>query len=105
MQHHMASSAPGSPGGLAGQLEGGQAAPPWVLGQFMLSCAACHAGSFKGRLQMPSSGVDPPDRRRWGAAGCSRQPQQAQNQDAPSICFSEHTHSRLLSEASKSIEE
>ena len=40
-QHHMASSAPGGPGGLAGQLEGGQAAPPLVLGQGMQSCAAC----------------------------------------------------------------
>ena len=70
-------------------------------------CPALHvaAGSLTGRLQMPHSGVEPPDRRRWGAAGCSRQPQQAQNQDAPSICFSQHTHSRLLSEASMSIEE
>ena len=31
MQHHMASSAPGGPGCLAGQLGGGQGAPPLVL--------------------------------------------------------------------------
>ena len=41
------------------------------------------AGSLKGRLGMPHSGVDPPDRRRWGAAGTSSQPQQAQKKEAP----------------------
>ena len=33
------------------------------------------AGGGKGRLRMPHSGVDPPDRRRWAAVGTSSQPQ------------------------------
>ena len=41
------------------------------------------AGSIKGRLRVPHSGIDPPDRRRWGAAGTSSLPQQAQKKEAP----------------------
>jgi hypothetical protein len=83
----------------SGSLEGS-----WRAGRqhrreyWVKSCSpALHvaAAGAKGRLRVPHSGVDPPDRRRWGAAGCSRQPQQAQNQDAPSICFSEHTPQSL----------
>ena len=40
-------------------------------------------GGDKGRLRVPHSGVDPPDRRRWGAAGTSILPQQAQKKEAP----------------------
>jgi hypothetical protein len=41
------------------------------------------AGGGKGRLRLPHSGVDPPDRRRWEAAGTSILPQQAQKKEAP----------------------
>ena len=52
--------------------------------------------SLKGRLRMPHSGVDPPDRRRWGAAGTSSQPQQAQKKEAPlMLLFLKNTRNPL----------
>ena len=47
-------------------------------------------GGDKGRLRVPHSGVDPPDRRRWGAAGTSILPQQAQKKEAPLVLLFLH---------------
>ena len=45
---------------------------------------------------MPHSGVDPPDRRRWGAAGTSSQPQQVQKKKAPlMLLFLKNTRNPL----------
>lgn len=60
MQHHMASSAPGGPGCLAGQLEGGQGAPPLVLGQSMKPCAAHRCWRWQRPPSDASLGRRPP---------------------------------------------
>jgi hypothetical protein len=71
----------------SGSLEGS-----WRAGRqhrreyWVKSCSpALHvaAGGAKGRFRVPHAGVDPPGRRRWGAAGTSILPQQAQKKEAP----------------------
>ena len=83
MQHYMASSAPGSPGGLAGQRRVGR---QHRRGYWAKACSPARpfaVGSAKDRLRMPNSTVDLPDRPWWAAVGTSSQPQQAQKKEAP----------------------
>ena len=56
-QHHMASSAPVA---APGQLEGGQAAPPLVLGQSMKPCAAHRCWRWQRPPSVASLGRRPP---------------------------------------------
>ena len=83
MQHHMASSAPGGPGCLAGQLEGGQGAPPLVLGQSMKPCAAHRCWRWQRPPSDASLGRRPPRPPKVGGSWHLQPAPEAQNKEAP----------------------